>query len=83
MYAIRSYYAALLSPEEHQALEKLKINLSALRDVNQRYAKMVISVGAFYNSLLERVVPTEMQGYKKVASKDASFLKVRVSYNFV
>ncbi len=70
--------AALLSPQEHQALEKLKVNLSALREVNQRYAKMVISVGAFYNSLLERVVPTEMQGYKKVASQDASFLKVRV-----
>lgn len=68
----------LLSPQEQQALEKLKSNLAALREVNQHYAKMVASVGAFYNALLERVVPTEMQGYKKVVSKEASFLKVRV-----
>ncbi len=68
----------LLSPLEHQALEKLKSNLASLREVNQHYAKMVASVGAFYNALLERVVPTEMQGYKKVVSQEASFLKVRV-----
>ncbi|MBN2896981.1 MAG: hypothetical protein JXK05_13940 [Campylobacterales bacterium] len=70
--------AELLTPQEQQALEKLKSNLAALREVNQHYAKMVASVGAFYNALLERVVPTEMQGYKKVVSKEASFLKVRV-----
>ena len=69
---------ALLSGEERQKLESLKTELENLRLANQRYAKMVLSVGAFYNSLLERVLPTEMQGYKKVASSDASFLKVRV-----
>jgi len=68
----------LLNEVEHKELENLKFELSALRDINQRYAKMVLSVGSFYNSLLERVVPTEMQGYKKVASSDSTFLKVRV-----
>ncbi len=68
----------LLNEIEHKELENLKFELSALRDINQRYAKMVLSVGSFYNSLLERVVPTEMQGYKKVASSDSTFLKVRV-----
>ncbi len=67
----------LLNEVEHKELENLKFELSALRDINQRYAKMVLSVGSFYNSLLERVVPTEMQGYKKVASSDSTFLKVR------
>ncbi len=67
----------LLNEVEHKELENLKVELSALRDINQRYAKMVLSVGSFYNSLLERVVPTEMQGYKKVASSDSTFLKVR------
>lgn len=70
--------AELLNDEEHQQLESLKEHLSHLRDVNQQYAKMVLSVGSFYNSLLEKVVPTQMHGYRSVASKEASFLQVRV-----
>ena len=69
--------AELLNSEEQQALDMLKRELATLRDVNQQYAKLVASVGSFYNALLEQVVPTEMQGYKRVASSDASFLKVR------
>lgn len=68
----------LLDDQEHQELESLKIHLSRLRDVNQQYAKMVLSVGAFYNSLLEKVVPTQMQGYQSVVSNKASFLELRV-----
>jgi len=68
----------LLDDQEHQELESLKIHLSRLRDVNQQYAKMVLSVGAFYNSLLEKVVPTQMQGYQSVVSNEASFLELRV-----
>ena len=67
----------LLNEEQHRLLDELKQELGRLRTVNQRYAKLVVGVSAFYNSLLERVVPTEMQGYNKVASKDASFLEVR------
>jgi len=67
----------LLDDEEHLHLESLKNHLSRLRDVNQQYAKMVLSVGAFYNSLLEKVVPTQMQGYQSVVSKEASFLELR------
>jgi len=68
----------LLDENEHKELENLKFELLRLREINQSYAKMVLSVGSFYNSLLERVVPTEMQGYNKVASNDSTFLKVRV-----
>jgi len=67
----------LLNDEQHTLLDELKTELGRLRTVNQRYAKLVVGVSAFYNSLLERVVPTEMQGYNKVASKEASFLEVR------
>ena len=67
----------LLDNEQHQQLDALKENLSLLRDVNQQYAKMVLSVGSFYNTLLERLVPTQMQGYQKVARSEASFLEVR------
>jgi len=67
----------LLDNEQHQQLDSLKEHLSALREVNQQYAKMVLSVGSFYNTLLERVVPTQMEGYQKIASSESSFLEVR------
>lgn len=68
----------LLNEEQHEALSQLKVELSNLRDVNKRYAKLVLSVSNVYNTFLEKLVPTEMQGYQKVASKDSTILKVRV-----
>jgi hypothetical protein len=68
----------LLNEEQHKALDELKIELSNLREINKKYAKFVLSVSNLYNTFLERLVPTEMQGYNKVASKDSSILEVRV-----
>ena len=68
----------LLDESQHKALEELKVELSNLREVNQKYAKLVLAVSNLYNTFLERLVPTEMQGYKKVASKDSAVLEVRV-----
>ena len=70
--------SALLDATQHKLLDELKTELSNLRDVNKDYAKMVLSVSAFYNSVLERIVPTEMQGYTSVAKKSSSLLQVRV-----
>jgi len=67
----------LLNENENSYLEKLKISLATLRDVNKKYAKMLLSVSSFYNTLLERLVPTEMHGYQKSTSKSASFLEIR------
>ena len=68
----------LLNQEQHTALDELKIELSNLRDVNKRYAKFVLNVSNLYNTFLERLVPTEMQGYSKIASKNSAILEVRV-----
>ena len=68
----------LLTSEQHLSLDELKVELNNLRDVNKHYARLVLVVSNLYNSFLERVVPTEMQGYKKVASKNSSILEVRV-----
>lgn len=68
----------LLNEEQHASLGELKVELSNLREVNKHYAKLVLVVSNLYNTFLERLVPTEMQGYKKVASKDPSILEVRV-----
>ena len=68
----------LLNEEQHEYLDQLKIELSNLREVNKEYARLVLTVSNLYNTFLERLVPTEMQGYNKVASKDPSILEVRV-----
>jgi len=68
----------LLNEEQHQYLSDLKTDLSKLREVNKHYAKLVLSVSHLYNIFLERLVPTEMQGYNKVASKNSTILEVRV-----
>lgn len=68
----------LINEEQHNLLDQLKVELSNLRQVNKHYAKLVLTVSNLYNTFLERLVPTEMQGYKKVASKDPSILEVRV-----
>ena len=67
----------LLDGEQHNALDQMRNELSNLRVINQQYAKMVLTVSSFYNTLLERIVPTEMNGYQRVASKNPSFLEVR------
>jgi hypothetical protein len=68
----------LLDEQQHTYLSELKKELSTLREENKHYAKLVLTVSNLYNTFLERLVPTEMQGYKKVASKDPSILEIRV-----
>jgi len=68
----------LLTQEQHLALDELKENLAKLREVNKHYAKLVLTISNLYNTFLEKLVPTEMQGYQKVASKQSSILEVRV-----
>jgi len=68
----------LISKDQHLQLGELKVELNNLRDVNKHYARLVLVVSNLYNTFLEKVVPTEMQGYDKVASKNPSILEVRV-----
>jgi len=68
----------LLNDEQHNLLAELKEELNNLRIINKEYAKLVLVVSNLYNQFLERLVPTEMQGYDKVLSKKPSILEVRV-----
>jgi hypothetical protein len=65
-----------LSSEEESLIEELKSKLVALKELNKEYAKLVLGVSEFYNSLLEKVVPTEMNGYNKVVSSN-SYLHIK------
>lgn len=67
----------LLNEEQHLQLDELKEELNNLRDSNKHYARLVLVVSNLYNTFLERIVPTEMQGYNKVASKHSAILEVR------
>lgn len=67
----------LLSTEDQAQLSDLKNKLFTLKTLNKRYAKLVLTVSEFYNSLLERMVPTEMNGYEKVPRKHRSLLEIR------
>ncbi len=68
----------LLDATQHQKLDELKTQLQNLKEINQKYARMVLSVSTLYNEFLEKIVPTELDGYERVASKDPSLLEVRV-----
>ncbi|MBE0514855.1 hypothetical protein [Sulfurimonas sp.] len=68
----------LLNEEQHVMLNELKVELTNLHAINKRYAKLVLAVSNLYNTFLENLIPTEMHGYNRVASKDSTILKVRV-----
>jgi len=67
----------LLNDEQHQKLDELREELHNLKEINQKYARMVLTVSTLYNDFLERLVPTEMEGYEKKASNAPSLLEVR------
>jgi hypothetical protein len=67
----------LLDEQQHKYLSELKEELAKLREINKRYARLVLVISNLYNTFLERLVPTEMNGYNRVASKGSSLLEVR------
>lgn len=70
----------LLGEEEHQLLDELRENLEILRDYNKKYAVMVLSVGEFYTSLLNSIIPKEEAGYSSYAkprTSSPSFLQIK------
>jgi len=68
----------LLGDKEQLLLEDLKGLLSELKERNKHFARLVLAVSEFYNSLLERIVPTDQHlGYDKQKRRSSSFLQVK------
>ena len=59
----------ILNEEDKFLLEEMKIKLTELKKVNKQYAKMVVCVSEFYNSLLDEMFPQELAGYSKIGPK--------------
>ncbi len=68
----------VLGNEERDLLNKMKAKLSILKDKNKEYAKFVVIISEFYNTLLDKIFPREMDGYHKSDHRPASILKVSV-----
>ena len=67
----------ILNAEQKELLALLKIKLSELKICNKEYAKYVVTISQFYNSLLDSIFPRDMEGYKMANHKPASLLKIR------
>ncbi|MFW5990554.1 MAG: hypothetical protein ACOCP1_04030, partial [Campylobacterales bacterium] len=67
----------ILEGEIKDLLSELQSSLLELKTINKNYARMVLGVSEFYNSLLDKLLPKESSGYKGVSPK-ASFIKLEV-----
>lgn len=67
----------LLGLEQKELLSHMKLKLSELKLCNKEYAKYVVTISQFYNSLLDSIFPRDMEGYKMANHKPASLLKIR------
>ena len=67
----------LLNDEQKELLSLMKAKLSELKVCNKTYAKYVVTISQFYNSLLDSIFPCDMEGYKVANHKPASLLKIR------
>ncbi len=68
----------ILNEEEKKLLNSMKLKLSELKNKNKEYAKFVVIISEFYNTLLDKIFPREMDGYHKSDHRPASIFKVSV-----
>ncbi len=67
----------ILDSSQQDMLEEMKNKLFILKQKNKEYARFVVTVSEFYNSLLDSVFPRDMEGYQRLNHKPASLLKIR------
>ena len=69
----------LLSEEQKDLLGDMREKLMELKQTNRHYAKLVVAVSSFYNSLLEQMLPPEeqRQGYDGLVQRKAGFLEAK------
>jgi len=67
----------VLDDSQREMLESMKERLLALKQKNKEYARFVVTVSEFYNSLLDSVFPRDLEGYQRLNHKPASLLKIR------
>ena len=66
----------VLPENDQDLLESMRVGLTKLQGLNTKYAKLVSVVSEFYNSLMDRLFPGELDGYNKTNMQPASLLKI-------
>lgn len=66
----------ILSDDEADALSVFKEKLSNLKSVNKEYAKFVVTISEFYNSLIDKMFTLEANGYEKTKLRPAAIFRM-------
>lgn len=66
----------LLDSTTSALMDKLRDGLITLRNLNKHYAKSVVAVYEFYNSLLESVIPSQRYGYSNKSYSKLDLLHI-------
>ena len=66
----------ILSNEESDLLGLFKEKLSLLKTVNKEYAKFVVTISEFYNSLIDKMFTLDGNGYEKNKLRPATLFRV-------
>lgn len=66
----------LLDSDTLALIYKMRQDLKALRHVNKNYAKSVLAVYEFYNSLLESIIPSQRDGYSNKSYSKVDLLHI-------
>ena len=61
------------SKEEISLFDELEKNLIELKKINRTYKRIVSGVGEFYLSMLEKLLPNQMNGYSNTTSLQNTF----------
>ncbi len=67
----------LLSDKQQDLLDQLKQELLTLKEKNRYFAKLLLNVSEFYNSLYTRMLPTETDGYGPGKAKKTSLFELK------
>lgn len=66
----------ILNPEALMLIDKMRDGLKTLREINKNYAKSVVAVYEFYNSLLENIIPSQRDGYSNKLYSKVDLLRI-------
>ncbi|MEF3191793.1 MAG: hypothetical protein K6347_04485 [Campylobacterales bacterium] len=68
----------LLEPSQREELERLRLSLLELKELNRQLGRMVLAVADFYKTLISRIAPGhEGTGYTQTIPQMRSSLQIR------
>lgn len=66
----------LLDDEAMLLIDDMRTSLKELKEANKQYAKSVLAVYEFYNSLVESIIPSQKVGYLDNSNSNANIMNI-------